>query len=36
MRRTVIALGLGLTLLALPARAEIVKGMLRIRGAEMS
>jgi len=36
MKRTMIALGLGLSLLAVEARAEIVKGVLRIRGAEMS
>jgi hypothetical protein len=35
MKRTTIALGLSL-LAVLPANAEIVKGVLRIRGAEMS
>jgi hypothetical protein len=34
MRRTAILLGL--LLLPLPAHAEIVKGLLAIRGAEMS
>ena len=37
MRHTTTVLGLGLALLAaLPANAEIVKGVLRVRGAEMS
>ena len=37
MQRTTLALGLCLFLLpALPARAEIVKGVLTIKGAEMS
>ena len=35
MRRMTIALALGL-LAALPAHAEIVKGVLAIKGAEMS
>ncbi len=37
MRRTTIGFGLGLLLLtALPASAEIVKGVMKIKGAEMS
>jgi hypothetical protein len=37
MKRTPIALGLALCLLATwPASAEIVKGVLAIKGAEMS
>ncbi len=37
MHRTTSALGFGLILLAaLPAQAEIVKGVLSIKGAEMS
>jgi hypothetical protein len=35
MKRTLIALGLCL-LTTLPVSAEIVKGVLRIKGAEMS
>jgi hypothetical protein len=37
MKHTPIVLGLGLCLLAtLPASAEIVKGLLKVKGAEMS
>jgi hypothetical protein len=37
MQRTIILLGLGLVLLpAAPARAEIIKGVMGIKGAEMS
>jgi hypothetical protein len=37
MPRTTIAIGLGLLLLAaLPASAEIIKGVMAIKGAEMS
>ena len=37
MPRTTIAFGLGLLLLsALPAQAEIIKGVMAIKGAEMS
>jgi hypothetical protein len=37
MHRTTIALGVGLFLLAaLPGHAEIVKGVMSIKGAEMS